>query len=64
MYCGLHWSNVSFVSENTTDDFIFKVNVSVAIIPWGTKKQVGSLASCDLFEKVVAVYNRLLRQCL
>lgn len=62
VYGGLHWPNVSFVSENTTDDFIFKVNVSVAIVLWGLKKQVGSLASCDLSEKVVAVYNRLLKQ--
>lgn len=53
-----------FVSENTADDLIFKVNVSVAIILWGLKSQVGSLASYDLFEKVVALHDRLLTQYL
>lgn len=52
------------MSENTADDLIFKINVSVAVILWGLKKQVGSRASYDLFEKIVAVHDRLLMQCL
>lgn len=59
---GVLWAALAQVSENT--DLIFEVNVIVAVILWGLKKQVGSLASYDIFEKVVAVHDRLLMQCL